>query len=637
MKRGFNWRGRDGWRAIGCALVGIGFGACMPGGSAPGPVPAEPSVVRLSTERLSGEGEAQAAGLLAEAEEALAAERFDEARVAASTVVETFPASRVSVDALLVLSQAEAEAGEVDAATAHAARLARVLPPDDPRQSSAATIRARALSAAGRPSEAVRVLLALSPGLAPGGGAADSLVRAAIVDLDREALGDVLQDAPLGSPLAVPVMLAYAARLRLMGDAEGARRYARAAVTAGAMEGDLEVAEALLEGRALPGQAPGHIAAILPLSGSPALQELARGIRSGIEAAVAVSPLDEGLEVEFIDDRGDPGTVTGLVREAMDRGVVGFIGPLQDDGVWAAASARPTAVPIISPTAYELPADVDAVYSLGSVDPGAPNALARWAVDVGLLQVVVLHPSRGPSAEEARLFEATFQELGGSVLRTLSYEPEATFYQDQMRIVQGLRPQALVLPIPAEDVQAIASQAAFYALDTLGIQLLGTAAWGDPAVRAGVSSRYTDGVMTATPRAQGRDAEGFRAFEAAYESRFSRTLTESGAAPAAGFDAASLLLRALESGAREPGDVIRALEEIDAFTGATGTLSVQEGRIVREHAVLCVQNAGLVELGPGIKPEPVYRPYAPHPTTGVVPEGPGRPAGFRCVASVSER
>jgi ABC-type branched-subunit amino acid transport system substrate-binding protein len=153
-------------------------------------------------------------------------------------------------------------------------------------------------------------------------------------------------------------------------------------------------------------------------------------------------------------------------------------------------------------------------------------------------------------------------------------------------------------------------------------------------VRASVSTRYTDGVVTATPRGAGQDA-GLARFVEAYEERFRRTLTET-AVPAAGYDAASLLLRALESGVRGPSAVTSAVEEIDGFEGATGILSVREGRILRRHSVVCVQNAGLVDLPPGQRPVPVFRPYPPNPETGIVPEGPGRPAGFRCLGDPAE-
>ncbi len=619
------------WITPWLALTVLFSGACASGAPEPGVVSGEPRPVTLAPGRLSQEAETEAAALLDQARRAVSEGRLDEARVAASRVVEELPGAVVSVDALLVLAQAEAAAGEVESATLHAERLGRVLPPGDPRQTLGATIRAQALEADGRSAEAVRVLLELPPELAPDGGAADELIRAVAARLDRDALGRILQAAPLGSPLSPPVMLAYAARLRLAGQAEAAQRFASAALEAGATGNDAEVAQALLDGGALPGQARGRIALVLPLTGSPLLRDLAGQIREGVEAALSISSLSDAIDLEVLDDQGDAGRAAQLVAGALENGVDAVVGPVQDQGLMAAAQARSGLVPMVSPTVYELPPDQPAVYSLASVDPGAPLALAEWAAAAGLRQVVVLAPSVGPSAEEGRIFTEAFQSLGGSVLRSLSYDPGATFFQTQMRAVQGLRPEALVLPVPVEDVQALASQAAFYALDTLGIRLLGTSAWGDPGVRASVSTRYTDGVVTATPRVAGLDG-GYQRFVEAYESRFQRTLTDP-AAVAVGFDAASLVLRALESGARGGAATAAALEEIESFPGATGTISIQDGRVLREHDVLCVENAGLVRLPEGTRPEPVYRPYTPDPATGLVPEGPGRPAGFRCTSA----
>ena len=619
------------WINPGLALAVLFMGACASGAPEPGLAPGEPRPVTLAPGRLSQEAEAEAAALIDVALRALSEGRLDEARVAASRVVETLPAAVVSVEALLVLARAEAAAGEVGSATTHAERLGRVLPPGDARQTEVATIRAQALEAAGRSSEAVRVLLELPPELAPDGGIADDLIRTVSGRLDREALGDILQAAPLGSPLSPPVMLAYAARLRLAGQTEAAQRFASAALEAGAEGGDAEVAQAILDGVALPGDSRGRIALVLPLTGSPLLRDLAARIQEGVEAAISASSLADAIDLEVLDDQGDAGRAAQLVAGALDEGVEAVVGPIQDQSLSAAAQARSGLVPMVSPTVYELPVDEPAVYSLASVDPGAPLALADWAAAAGLRQVVVLAPSVGPSAEEGRIFTEAFQALGGSVLRTLSYDPGATFFQTQMRAVQGLRPEALVLPVPIEDVQALASQAAFYALDTLGIRLLGTSAWGDPSVRASVSTRYTDGVVTATPRVAGAEG-GYQRFVEAYENLFRRTLTEP-AAVAAGYDAASLVLRALESGARGGSATAAALEEIESFLGATGTISIEDGRVRREHEVFCVENAGLVELPDGARPEPVFRPYTADPETGMVPEGPGRPAGFRCTAA----
>jgi ABC-type branched-subunit amino acid transport system substrate-binding protein len=622
---------RPRWTAALAVVVSGGFAACAPVGGVGAPEAELPQGVTLVEGRTSAESEQAAAGLLQEASAAYDARRLGEARSAAARIVDEFPSTQASVDGLLVLARIDAEEGRVDEATSRAERLARLLPPTDERQTAVAGVRAQALAAADRPAEALGVLLALPPERTPEGGEAEALVRAVSARLDGGTLGRVLQEAPLGSPLAVPVMLAYGARLDLAGDREGAIEYARAALDADPGPTDAALARALIDGRALPADRPARIAVVLPLTGSPLLQEFAQEIRDGIDAAIAASGFEEGqIEVEYLDDQGDPDRALAVVREALDGGVDGILGPLQDESVRRLAEAGLPEITVISPTAFELPADAPSVYSLASVDPGAPLALASWAADAGLRQVVVLHSTEGPSSDEARLFNEAFETEGGSVLRVLTYDPGDTFFRDQMRAVQGLRPEALVLPIPRDDVQAIASQAAFYALDTLGVQLMGTAAWGDAAVRESVSTRYTEGVVMATPRVE-LDGAGYRAFVDAYEDRFQRSLVDP-SLPAAGYDAAAVLVRALRAGVRDPAPVAAAVREIRGFAGATGTLSVQDGRMLREHGIGCIQQGELVELAAGQRPVPAYRPYAPDPETGRVPEGPGRADGFRCVA-----
>jgi ABC-type branched-subunit amino acid transport system substrate-binding protein len=339
--------------------------------------------------------------------------------------------------------------------------------------------------------------------------------------------------------------------------------------------------------------------------------------------------LSDAVQIDVLDSGGDAASAAALVRSAEGQGVIALVGPLQDDAVAAAARARSGPLPLVSPTAYQVPADVRGVYSLGATDPGAARGLAAWASEAGIRQVVVLHRAGGESEEEARAFTDAFQALGGSVLRTLVYAAGATNFQDQIRIVQGLRPQALVLPVPAEDVVALAPQVTFYGLDTLGVQILGTSGWTDEGILRDVSSRHLDAVVAATPQRPGQDAEGYRRFVQAYERHFRRTLVDP-AVPALGWDAASLVLHALRAGARTPEAVARALEDVERFPGATGVLSVEDGRVVREHQVVCLWGGELRPLAPGSRPEPVYRPHVADPDTGIVPEGPGRRLGSRC-------
>lgn len=188
------------------------------------------------------------------------------------------------------------------------------------------------------------------------------------------------------------------------------------------------------------------------------------------------------------------------------------------------------------------------------------------------------------------------------------------------------RPDAILFPVPPQDVEALAPQVSFFGLDTLGIQILGTAGWTDPGVRERVQARNLNGVVTATPDLSG--AEGYERFRRGYEERFQRTLRDDGSA-ALGYDAAALLLEAAQSGARSADELALALEQIEDFPGATGRLSVRDGRIVRAHRVICYSGSEPVPISLE-RPVQVYRPYPRDPDAQGVQQGPGRRSGFAC-------
>ncbi len=109
--------------------------------------------------------------------------------------------------------------------------------------------------------------------------------------------------------------------------------------------------------------------------------------------------------------------------------------------------------------------------------------------------------------------------------------------------MEAILPAGMFLPLQPGDIQLFAPQITFYGMDTLGVQILGTSGWTDPAVVQEVDSRHTDGVVAATARLTQDETEAFRHFREAYEAQFHKTLRND--VPAYGYDAAALVLEAL--------------------------------------------------------------------------------------------
>lgn len=653
-------------------LLAVAFLAtCTPAGPRPEPVESAPAGPTLATGSLSREGERAAADLLSRARAALEQGRVADAEQALSGIVERYPSSRVSVEALVLRSRlrsrevlaAATVAGPDSTAVgepvgdearidplesrpldeglapmmAARARLARqdlerlltVLPPGDDRVGPTRLLLARVAAVQGEPGATLRAALSL-PAETEVTPADESLVREAVLRADRAAVEGVLSRTDSIQPLAVPAFTAWARAQRMSGDEEGARRWALRALEAGAAGRDAEVATAVVEGRGLPraDDAPVPVGVVLPLGGSPAFQRFARELREGMEAALEAWGLDRDVELVVLDDGGDIRTAENLVRTAETRGAVAVLGLLEDETLAAAHRAR-VAIPLISPTAYRVPSTDRATLTLNGFDPGAAEALAEWAAAGGIAEVALIHAAAGASADEARLFREAFEARGGTVLGSFAYPPGVTFWEEQILAAAAVEPDALVLPVPPEDLAGLAPQLTFFGVDTLGIRLLGTGGWTDPQLLREVDHRHTDGVVAATPIRPGADDPGYRRFQEAYEQRFQRGLVD-GSVQALGYDAASLVFQGIFAGAGDPGEVALALNRVQGLPGATGRLSVVDGRIRRAHELVCIENGSLPAIRPGRLPVQEYRPYEPDPETDSVPEGPGRPDGFRC-------
>ncbi len=589
------------------------------------PEPVEPAIEEGLYTRVQ---EAEVALLLAQAQTALDQEDFELAEERALEVEAEYGAVPGSVYALWIRARAAEGLGLPEESLVAVRRFGTYLPEGDERVAEVALVEGDALLALGRTAEAFTAWL---PGQdKPLSEESLSRVEDHVGELTEGELSELVES---GDGLVAPVLAELAFRQYAFGVAGTARRTAARALDYGATGRAQGLAEGVLAGDIGEFLVVTRIGAILPTSGSPSLRQFADGIQEGIRVALQMFGQAEGIRAAtelVVQDSGGDIIGARIAFSAIGASeVLGVIGPLQEGALAEVAGRVQGPLAVISPTSPVVPEGSTGVYSLSSADPGAARALARYAIASDLYTAVIVYPESTDGAYEARAFSEAFQSSGGLILGEISYPTGATFFEEQLRQVEALRPDVLVLPLPARDVELIAPQVTFFGLDSLEIRILGTNGWSEEAMLSRVDTRHTNGVVTASPQPAEGESAGYRRFVEAYESYYQRTLPD--LVPALGYDATALLLEAIRLGASTPGDLLETLETMPGFSGATGRLYVDDGRVVRDHFVGCLQDRQVFNLAEGARADPILMPPLPDPETDSIPEGAlDRVVGFRC-------
>ena len=380
------------------------------------------------------------------------------------------------------------------------------------------------------------------------------------------------------------------------------------------------------------------IGAIVPEFASPRVIETTNEILEGIGVALDIfEKSNKGFrkpELVVLPAGDDIDRVITKLKELPAWQILGFLTPLQESLVRRISEQAGITIPIISLAPASAEHDPQDIISIVDVaDPSASKALAQQAISSGLSTAAIVHSREVGSTFEAEVFAEIFRELGGTVLGIFDYPAGATFFEDELRSAEALLPDVLFLPVPKQDVELVAPQVTFFGLDSLGIRVFGTAAWSQDEVLEVVDTRHTDGVVTASPYPVDEVFPAYLKFVEVYEDLFQRSLPS--LSPSLGFDAASLLFKGIEMGARTNEELVGALNRIIDFPGATGILSVEDGKVLRKHFVACLQDRSRTRISPFEQAQPILMPPLPDPETDSIPEdAPDRIMGVRCSQSI---
>lgn len=637
----FRWPGSQRLPVIALLLVLIPASGCRMVGTADPAPAAAPVEVAAGPAIEDGVSDAatdrETARLLSEGEELLRAERASEAREQALTIEERYPTAEGSGLALWLRARASADLEDWSDAEEAARRYTGLVDEDGPFHGEATLLQARARWEGGL-GGGIESLFAVSADADDDVLAeAEELAAAWAAELDTSVLRDLATEAPPHPRVLPPFLVELAVRRDLSGARSEAEELAERALSLSPGPEVAERARAVVDGTIGDElEIAAVIGVILPDSGPPSLLQLAREIEEGVETAIAVEERDARFPVRLVrvvEGSGNQAELIRAVQELERAGVAAAVGPLMDPILQPAARARSGALPMLSPTSRTVPEGEAGVFSLTAADPEAGRALARLVLDRGPSEVILVHSSAPDVLDEVQWFRETFEAGDGLIAETFSYPAGATNFEWPLSAIaeaagvlddpddldpadapepepepdpdldpdlelESPEPTALVIIGQADEIQLLAPQLFFYRIREIeDLVLFGSEAWTSDAVLQGVQTRHTDGVLAVTTRTEdGGYGPGWVDFVQAYEERFQRTLRSP--VPALGYDAARLLIRGARAGGGDSRRALDALEGIEGFPGATGLLSVVDGRIQRAYTPVRIEGRRTVPLSP---------------------------------------
>ncbi len=385
------------------------------------------------------------------------------------------------------------------------------------------------------------------------------------------------------------------------------------------------------------------IGVVLPLSGKYRIY--GESALHGIECAIGVvPPCTSPIRVELVvkDSKGEAAVAVAAIEElvAQDK-VMAIIGPMMSRDVEVAAQkAQELKVPLISLSQKDGVTDIgDFIFRVALNSTSQVQTIVDYAVkQKGLKRFGVIYPRNAYGMTFRTMFADAVTKAGGEVVVEKDYGEEVVNIVEARSDQQqgpgesqkpryglgtdgtyhgpGEKGAARTTPVDVSGgtavarpripsisgVEAVLIPDSYRAVVNImkygnpsafnGVQLLGTNRWNE------------NGLLDAAPQVEGAVfVDGFFAnsqdigvqhfvetFRQAYQ--ITPTILEAQA-----FDAARLVLKAIENGGRKPASMRNALARLSNVKGLTGRISFGANRDAQKQLVLLtVSNGAIVEL-----------------------------------------
>ncbi|PLX79625.1 MAG: hypothetical protein C0614_07680 [Desulfuromonas sp.] len=362
------------------------------------------------------------------------------------------------------------------------------------------------------------------------------------------------------------------------------------------------------------------IGVLLPLTGRYAA--FGKLVQRGMEQARA--DFRPTVPVRFIyrDTAGDAVVVQRQTTDlAISERVLAIAGPLVGSVAEAAAAdAARQNIPMLTLSQKDgLAATSPYVFRNSLTAQLQVDALVTHSMDdLGMTRFGIMHPETRQGQLMADLFTNAVEMRGGEIIARESYLTEQTDFRRQVRLLQGLDPnapdeeedtvdengakvekeevpppfEALFLPDYADRIGLVAPQLPFYGLED--IQLLGTNGWNDPTLLK-TAGKFIEGALFVDGFFRHSPYPFVQEFADTYFATYGEdpTILE-----AQGYDVAGILLTLLNDPRTNSRAGLRwALAQMPFFPGITGaTRFDSQGEAIKTLYLLQVKDGVITQL-----------------------------------------
>jgi ABC-type branched-subunit amino acid transport system substrate-binding protein len=332
-----------------------------------------------------------------------------------------------------------------------------------------------------------------------------------------------------------------------------------------------------------------NVAAILPLSENK-WSDVGQLVLKGMKIAFKNHrPATKGFKSDLVvlDTKGNSDTAAKMVDDLSGRSdILAVVGPLLSaEAGKAAPKAQEKKIPMITVTQREgITQSGSNVFRLFLTPKAQAEAMARYAIGaLGYGRLASLYPDDAYGRGMHGYFEKEVQRLGGRVVSSVAYKPDAKEFSEPIQKLAGVGKaarkvsagrkvqvgfEAVFLPDGPSAVTMIAPQFPYH--DIIKMKFLGSSLWHKPQLLSN-TARYVQNCVVPTAFFPGVDRPEVKEFVELYRKEVNDPAAVPGQFEAYGYDAGRLLLYLMDQKHVSTRDqMIQELHKLGPFPGVTG-------------------------------------------------------------------